>query len=78
MLPHDDDSPMNQDSTAIIQSALDEFIACSKMLEKILILNIVYLDHFVGKGLEQGLVERESQDRQDVRDAGILQCCLPA
>ena len=64
--------PMNQDSTATCKALADERIAGGKVLQDILVFDIVQLDHQMLVRLEELLVQGEPQRGDDVSDVGVL------
>jgi hypothetical protein len=56
-----------------MESGSYEFIAGGEMLDKVLIVHVIYLDDFVGERLEECIVQGQSQDREDMRDPAILE-----
>jgi hypothetical protein len=55
---------MDEYASARIQSILNELVTDGKVLEKVLVIDIVDLDLLVREVLEESLVQRSSQDRQ--------------
>ena len=72
------DLPMHEDSTASIKPLLNEFVARCKMLNDVLVLDVIQLDHVMLVILEQILVQRQTQDGEYVRDVGSAERLFPA
>ena len=64
--------PMNQDSSATRKTLADEGITGGEVLQDILVLHVVQLNHQMLVRLEQGLIQGEPQRRDDVSDVGVL------
>ena len=69
---------MHEDSTASIQPLLDEFVARFEMLNDVLVLDVIQLDHVMLVILKQVLVQRQTQDGEYVRDVGFAERLFPA
>lgn len=68
------DSPVHEDATAAVKGALNETVGGRKMLEQVFIVDVVDLyDHVLLEWREQGIVERQAQDREHMGDVCGLQ-----
>lgn len=65
--------PMHKHGATSIEGLLDEAVGGRKVLEQVLVVDVVDLDDHVLEGAEEGVVERHAQDGQDVGDVGLLQ-----
>jgi hypothetical protein len=65
-------------AAAAIQSVLYEPVARRKVLDQILIVDVIHLDHMMLIPLEQDFLERQPQDGKHMRDLGRLQCFFAA
>lgn len=70
--------PMHKYSTSTLESLPDELVRCWKMLEQVLILDIIHLNDHVFETLEQLLFKRQPQHRQYVGYARLLQLIFAA
>lgn len=75
---HRDHSPVHKDTATAIEAVLDETIGCREVLQQILIVYIIDLDEHVVERAEQLLVQRHTQDREDMRDVGVPESFLAA
>jgi len=71
--PHPTSLPVHKHTSASLQPTLNELVTSREVFEQILIIDIVDLHDHVIKTLEQPLIQRQSQHRQNVRDTGFLQ-----
>jgi hypothetical protein len=69
---------MDEYTSARIESILNELVTGGEVFEKVFIIDVVDLDLLVREVLEEGLVQRASQDRQYMSDLGGLQGLLTA
>lgn len=69
---------MDQYATARIQTILDELRTSRKVFEKVVVIDIVDFNNLVRVVLEQVLVQRQPQNRQDMGDSAVLQRLLAA
>lgn len=70
--------PVDQHTPAAIEPILDKRIGCSKMLEQIFIVDVVYLDDMVLVRGKDFLVKRQAQHGEHMGDVGRFQSLLPA
>lgn len=66
-------SPVHKHTASCIEPILDELDAVWEGLQQVLVVHIVDLHDLVSEPLEQILVQRQPQDRENMRDAGGLQ-----
>lgn len=64
---------MHEDAPACVKSILDKLDTFGEGLEQIFVVHIVNLYDFVREAFEQVLVQRQSQDGEDVCDASGLE-----
>ena len=64
---------MHKDSSARSKPILNEFVGSGKMLEKVLVFDVVDFNNVMLKAFEQCLLERQTKHGEDMRDAGFLQ-----
>jgi len=64
---------VHEDSTTGVKAILDKLVGGREVFEQVFIVHIVHFDHHVLETLEQLLVERKPQHRQDVGDAASLE-----
>jgi hypothetical protein len=72
------DLPMHQDSATSLKPLLYEAVCGREMRQQIFVVDIVDLHNHVLEGAEQVLIEWCPQDRQDVRNVGLLEGFAPS
>lgn len=70
--------PMHKHPATAIEAFLDETIGFGKVLEQVLVFDIVDVDYVVLERLEEVLVGGHAQDGQHVRDVSLLESVTPA
>jgi len=70
--------PVHKHTTASVECLLNEFIGLGKVLEQILVFDIVDLYYEVFERTEQGLVQGQAQGRKYMCDSSLFQCIFTA
>nr|POE52077.1 hypothetical protein CFP56_52458 [Quercus suber] len=60
--------PVNKDAAPCLQGILDEVDTSWKMLEQVLVVDVINLDDLMFKAFKQPVVQRQSQDGKDMAD----------
>ncbi|TKA71080.1 hypothetical protein B0A49_04318 [Cryomyces minteri] len=59
-------SPMHKNTSSTVEAILDEPVGGGEMFQQILVVNVVNFDDHTLEAGEQPLVQRQTQDREDV------------
>ena len=69
---------MNQHTSSSIKSILDKRIGGGKVLQQILVVDVIYLDDKVLMLGEECFIQREPQHGDDMGDVGLFESLLAA
>lgn len=69
---------MHKDAASLLECILDEFDCLWKVLEQILIVDVILFDDLVREAFEERLVQRQPQYREHMRYPRCLQRVLAA
>jgi hypothetical protein len=64
---------VHEHAAAVVDALLDEGVALGKVLQQILVVVVIHLDHQVAVGGVQLQIQGLAQGRHDVGDVGRLQ-----
>lgn len=69
---------MDQHASSAIKTVLNEGVGGGKMLQQILVVDVIYLDDQVLIFGKESFIQRETQHREDMGDVCLLESLLAA
>lgn len=69
---------MHKNAASVLEAILDEVDCLWKVLEQILIVDVILFDDLVREAFKERLIQRQPQDREHMRYPRSLQCVLAA